>query len=84
MLFFPNKFLHSHCFSSLFHHWCELHFISSNLHLHEHNVCYVSILDWFIPVVRFNLLISKLSTLLDKSLRVLQLQAYISNSTTNG
>ena len=56
----------------------ELHFLRSHLHLHSHDIYFI-ILDAFIPVIMFNMLRFKSSvffvthTLLDKSLRILQL-----------
>ena len=56
---------------SLFHFWFELHFLPSNLHLHPHDL---------------NLLehIFETHTLLDKSLRVLQLSTHLSNLAASG
>ena len=56
-------FLHSHPHLSLFRHWFELHFLSSNIHLHSHDTCFVNVLDSFIPVLRLNSLRVKSSVL---------------------
>ena len=82
--------LHSDQHLSLFHHWFELHFFPSNLHLHLHNICYFDVFNSFIPIIMLNTLRFKSSvlfgmhTLLDKSFRVLQLPTHLSNSTANG
>ena len=53
-------------------------------------MCFVNVLDSFIPVIMLIMLRFKSSvlfrthTLLDKSLRVLELQAHLSNLTVNG
>ena len=53
-------------------------------------MCFVNVFDSFIPVVMLNTLRFKYSvlfvtyTLLDKSLRVLQLPTHLSHLTTNG
>ena len=84
------RFLHSHRHLSLFHDWSELQFLPSNLHLHSHDICFVNIFHSFILVIMLNTLRFKSSvlfgtrTLLDKSLRVLQLLANQSNLTENG
>ena len=76
-------FLHSHQHLSLFY------FLPSNLHLHLHDICLVSVFDSFIPVIMLNTLRFKSSvlfgthTLLDKSLRALQLPTHLSNLTAN-
>ena len=78
-------FLHSHQHLSLFHHWFELHFVPSSLHLHLHHICFVNVFDSFIPVIMLKTLRFKSSVLfgthalLDKSLIVLQLPAHLSN-----
>ena len=75
----------SHQHLSLFHHWSELHFLPSNLHLQSHGISFVNIFDWFIPAMMLNMLRFKSSvlfgthTLLDKSFRVLQLPTHRSN-----
>ena len=69
----------------------QLHFLSSNLHLHLHDISFVKIFGSFIPVIiLLKTLIFKSSvlfgahTLLDKSLRVLKLPIYLSNLTASG
>ena len=87
---YTRCFLHSHGHLLLFHHWSELHFLPSNLHLHLHDICFVNIFYSFIPVIMLSTLRFKFSvlfgghTLLDKLLRVLQLITHLSNLTTNG
>ena len=48
--------LHSHWHLSLFHHRFYLHFVWSNFHLHSHEICFVNVLDSFIPVMRLKAL----------------------------
>ena len=65
----------------------QLHFLSSNLHLHLHDISFVKVFGSFIPViviiVMLKTLIFKSSVsfgthaLLDKSLRVLKLPIYL-------
>ena len=65
-------------------------FHQSNTSLHSHNKCFVTVIDSFIPVIMLNTLRFKSCvslgsyTLLDKSLRVLQLSTHLSNLTRNG
>ena len=65
------------------------HFLPSNLHLHLQDICF-NVFDSFTPVIMLNTLRFKSSvwfgtyTLLDKSLRVLQLKTHLSNLTANG
>ena len=57
----PKKpFLHTRCSFGfwnsrrhllLFYFWFKLLFLFSNLHSHLHDVCFVNVLDWFIPVI---------------------------------
>ena len=60
------------------------------IHLHSHDICFVNVFDSFIPVIMLKTLRFKSSilfgrhTLLDKSLRVLQLPTHLSNLTVNG
>ena len=55
----------------------------SNLHLHSHDICFVNVFDSFIHVIILNRLRFKSSvlfgtqTLLDKSLRVLQIPTHL-------
>ena len=55
-----------------------------------HDICFVNVLDSFIPVIMLNELRFKSSALfgtyalLDKSLRVLELPIHLSNLTANG
>ena len=57
MIFFMYMiFLQSYQHLSLFHHWSELHFLPSNLHLHLHDRCFVNVFDLFIPVIMLNTL----------------------------
>ena len=59
-------------------------------HLHSHDICFVNFFDSLIPVIKLKTLRFKFSvllgtyTLLDKSLRVLQLPAHLSNLAANG
>ena len=72
------KFLHSHQHLSLFHHWFELYFLPSNLHLQTHDVCFAHAFDSFIPVIMLNTrkfnsaVLFRTHTLLDKSLKALR------------
>ena len=65
-------------------------FYPSNLHLHSHDVCFVNAFDSYISVNMLNTPKFKSSalfgthSLLDKSLRVLQLPTHLSNLTRNG
>ena len=74
----------------LFHHWSALHLLSSNLHLHSPDICFVDVFGTYIPVIMLNTLRFESSvefgahTFLDKSFRVLQLSSYLSNLTTTG
>ena len=83
-------FTHTHWHLLLSQHWFDLHFVSSNLHLHSHEICFVTVFDSFIPVIMLKTLRFKSSVLfgthilLDKSLLVLQLSEYLSNLTHNG
>ena len=82
-------FLHSYGHLSFLHRWSELHFLPSNLHIHSHHICFVNVFNSFIPVIMLSTLRFKSSflfgthTLLDKSLRVLQLPTHLSNLTAN-
>ena len=64
----------------LFHFWFKLHFLPSNLHLYSPDTPFVNDFDSFIPVNILKILKFKCSilfrthTLLDRPLRVLQLQ----------
>ena len=84
------RFLHSLSHLSLFHHWSELHFLSSNLHLYSHDIYSVNVFDSFFHVIMLNALRFKYfvlfgtHTLFYKSLRVLQLPTHLSNLTANG
>ena len=84
------EFWHSHQHFSLFHFWFEVHFLSSNLNLHSHDICFAGIFDSFIFIIILKILKFKSAllfetmTLLDKSLRVLQLPMHLSNLTGNG
>ena len=77
--------LHSHQHLSLFHHWFKLNFVTSDLHLHSHDIFFINVLDSFFPVMMLNTLRFKSSvllgmhTLLDKSLIVLELPTHPSN-----
>ena len=68
----------------------ELHFLPTNLHLHLHDIYFVNVFGSFVPVITLNTLRYKSSvlfgtdTLLDESLRVLQLPTHLSNLTANG
>ena len=83
-------FLHLHQHLSLFHFWFELHFLLSNLHLHSHGICFANVFYSFttaimLKMVRFeSSVLFGMHTLLDRSLRVLQLPAYVFKSTANG
>ena len=59
------------------------YFFSSNLLLHSHDAYFVNILYSFVPEIMFNTL-SFESTLLDQSLRVLQLPTHLSDLNVNG
>ena len=65
-------------------------FYSIKFTLHSHDVCSVNVFDLFIPVIMLNTLrfnspvLFGTHTLLDKSLRVLQLTIHLSNLTING
>ena len=82
-------YTHINIYLSLLHHWFELNFFPSNLHLHSHDICSVNVFDSFIPVIMLIMLRFRSSalvgthTLLDKSLRVSQLPTHLSNLTTN-
>ena len=81
-------FLHSHRHLSLFHRWSELRFSSSNLYLNLY-ICFANAVNSFVCVTMLNTFRFKSSalfgihTLLDKSVRVLQLPTRLSNSTVN-
>ena len=83
-------FLNSHQHLLLFPFSFELHFLPSNLHLHSHDACFVNIFDSFILVAILKTDIFKSSvlfgtnTLLDPSLRVLQLPTHLTNLAANG
>ena len=76
-------FLHSHRHLPLFRFWSELHLLPSNLHFDSHDICFVNIFDLFIPYhikdtqYKSSLLFGT-HTLLDRSLRVLQLLRHLS------
>ena len=65
-------------------------FFPSNLHSNSHEICFVNVLDWFIPVIMFKTLrfkysvLSGMHTFLDESIRVIQLPKNLSNLTENG
>ena len=67
----------------------HLHQIPSNLHLHSHDICFFYVFDLFIPVFKLNTIRFKFTvlfgthTLLDKTLRLLQLPTHLSNLTAN-
>ena len=62
----------------------KLNFLLSNLHLHSHDICFANVFDSFIPVImlktpRFeSYVLFRTHTLLDRSLRVLQLLIHLS------
>ena len=65
----------------------ESHFLPSNLHLHSHDMCFVNVLESFIPVIMLNTLRFKSSVLigthilLDKSFKALPLPTNLSSLT---
>ena len=65
-------------------------FFPSNLHLNSHEISFVNVLDWFIPVIMFKTLrfkysvLSGMHTFLDESIRVIQLPKNLYNLTENG
>ena len=67
----------SHWHLSFFHHWFDLNFFLSSLHLYLHEICFANVFDSFIPVMMLKTLRFKISvlfeihSLLDKSVRVL-------------
>ena len=67
-----------------------LEFLPSNSHLHLHDICLVNVSDSFIPATMLKALRFRSSvlfgtnTLLDKSLRVLQLSTHLSKLTASG
>ena len=67
----------------------NLHFVSSDLHLHLHEICFVKVFHSFIAVImlkkfRFkSSVLFRTHTLLDKPLIVLQFSAHPSNLTEN-
>ena len=79
--------MHQHL--SPFHFRSELHFFPPNLHIQSHDLCFVKIFDSFILVIMLEVLRLKASvlfgthTLLDKSLRVLQLLMHLCKLTAN-
>ena len=62
-----------------FHHWYELLFLPSNLHLNLHNRCFVNVSNLFVPAMMLKLLrfissvILGTHSLLNKSFKVLWL-----------
>ena len=78
-------FLHSHQHLSLFHFWYELNILPSNLHLHSHISCFTffPVIIWKTSIFKSTVVLPTL-TLLDRSLRVIQLPIYLSNLTENG
>ena len=69
----------------------ELHFLPPNLRLYSHDICFVDVLDLFIPVIilktfkcESSVLFGQTQTLLDRSERVLQLPTHLSKLTANG
>ena len=70
----------THTTLSLFHFWFKLHFLPSNLHLYSADTPFVNVYDSFFPVNTLQILkfkcyiVFRTHTLLDRSLRVLQLQ----------
>ena len=64
-----------------------LHFFPSNLYLHSDDIYFVNAVHSFVYVIMLNTLISKsyillgAHTVLDKSLKVLQLSRHLSNLT---
>ena len=67
----------------------ELHFLPSNLHSDLHDICFVNVFDSFIPVLvlktfRFKSMFSGKHTVVDKSLKLLQLSTHLSKLTTCG
>ena len=85
-----RMFLHLHQHLPIFSHWFDLQFVSSNLYLHSHEICFVNLFDSCIPVIMVKTLRFKISVLfgtynlLDKSLIVLQLSSHLSNLIENG
>ena len=83
-------FLYSHWHSLFFYHWSKLHFVPLGLHLHSHEICFINVFNSYIHIIMLKKLRFKSSvlfgihTLLDKSFRVLQLLAQLSNITANG
>ena len=81
-------YLHSHQHSLLLQFRFKLHFLSSNLHSHLHDICFANVLDSFIPVIILKTYKFKSSvsfgthTLLDKSSRVLQVPTHLSRLIT--
>ena len=73
----------------LFQQSFKLHLLPSNLHLLSHDIYLVNVFYSFIPVIMLNTLRFKSSvllgtyTLLDKSVRVLQLPTHLSKLVTN-
>ena len=65
-------------------------FLPLNIHLHSHNICFVNVFNSSILVITLNTLRFKSSvllgthTLLDKSVKGLQLPTHLSNLTANG
>ena len=73
------KFTSSQCHKlTSFHFSVELNWISSNLHLQSHKICFATIFDLFIPVIilkiyKFTSSVLLWTHMLDRSSRVLQL-----------
>ena len=76
--------------TSLFLFWFESHFLTSNLHLHLHDVYFFNVVYSFIPVTMFKTLRFKSSALfgthaiLNRSSGVLQLPTHLSKLIANG
>ena len=61
----------------------------TSLHIHSHDLCFINVFDLFIPVImmkthRFKSVLFETQTILDRSLRVLQLPTHLSKLTANG
>ena len=63
----------------------------TSLHIHSHDICFINVFDLFIPVImmkkthRFkSSVLFETQTILDRSLRVLQLPTHLSKLTANG
>ena len=64
-------------------------FLLSHLHSNLNHICFVNVLDWFIPVIRLKVckfkyfVLFETHTLLDRLSRVLQLPPHLSTLTRN-